>query len=74
MDFKEQVILARARLDLSQEGLAKLLNVSFATVNRWEQGHTQPTKKAKIAFLDFCRKTNALQPQELQEATNNQRS
>lgn len=26
----------RTRLSLSQEGLARLLGVSFATVNRWE--------------------------------------
>ena len=33
----------RRALGLSQEGLARLLTVSFATVNRWENGHSSPT-------------------------------
>jgi transcriptional regulator with XRE-family HTH domain len=30
-------------LGLSQEGTARLLGVSFASVNRWERGHSSPT-------------------------------
>jgi type I restriction enzyme M protein len=33
----------RARLGLSQEHMARLLGVSFASVNRWEAGHSSPT-------------------------------
>ena len=33
----------RAKLNLSQENLAKLLGVSFMSVNRWENGHFEPT-------------------------------
>jgi type I restriction enzyme M protein len=33
----------RARLGLSQEQMARLLGVSFASVNRWEAGHSSPT-------------------------------
>lgn len=32
----------RAKLKLSQEELANRLNVSFATINRWENGKAQP--------------------------------
>lgn len=32
----------RARLGLSQEHMARLLGVSFASVNRWEGGHSFP--------------------------------
>ena len=32
----------RTRLGLSQQQLADRLGVSFATVNRWENGHTKP--------------------------------
>ena len=32
----------RLRNRISQEGLAKLLNVHFTTVNRWLRGHQQP--------------------------------
>ena len=33
----------RGGLYLSQEGMARLLGVSFASVNRWERGHSGPT-------------------------------
>lgn len=33
----------RARIGLSQEQMAHLLGVSFASVNRWEAGHSSPT-------------------------------
>ena len=36
----------RRRLGLSQEELARLLNVSCATVNRWEQGKNKPSRLA----------------------------
>jgi transcriptional regulator with XRE-family HTH domain len=34
----------RNRLDLSQEQMGRLLGVSFTSVNRWEGGHSSPTK------------------------------
>ena len=40
----------RARLDLTQEQLAKRLGVSFATVNRWEGGVTTPQRAARTAI------------------------
>ena len=60
MEFKDQVIWVRAQLNLSQEGLAKQLNVSFATINRWEQGHNKPTKKTLVSFKEFCRLNDIL--------------
>jgi type I restriction enzyme M protein len=42
--FGEQVRLLRTALNLSQEQLASQLNVSFATVNRWESGNVNPQK------------------------------
>jgi type I restriction enzyme M protein len=33
----------RGRLGLSQEQIARLLGVSFASVNRWEAGHSSPS-------------------------------
>lgn len=33
----------RSVLGLSQEHMARLLGVSFASVNRWERGHSSPT-------------------------------
>ena len=40
----------RAKLHLSQEELAQRLNVSFATVNRWENGKAQPQGTARDAI------------------------
>lgn len=33
----------RQHLGISQEQIARLLGVSFASVNRWEGGHSTPT-------------------------------
>jgi type I restriction enzyme M protein len=41
----------RSKLDLTQEGLAERLGVSFATVNRWEGGSTKPQKAARTTIL-----------------------
>ena len=45
MDFKEIIIQIRAILNISQQELAKILGVSFVTINRWENGKTIPSKK-----------------------------
>ena len=41
----------RANLDLTQEGLASRLGVSFATVNRWEGGGVRPQRAARAAIV-----------------------
>lgn len=46
-DFSIKVKSLRTALKLSQEDLAKALGVSFATVNRWENARTQPSKLAQ---------------------------
>ena len=38
---------SRLRHKLTQEELAKRLGVSFATVNRWENGKTRPSPLAR---------------------------
>ncbi len=50
--FKE----VRRQLSLSQEGLARELGVSFATVNRWENAQVKPSKLAMTQFEGFCLK------------------
>jgi len=46
----------RRQLSLSQEDLARLLGVSYATVNRWENGLSKPSKLAKAQLKAFCGK------------------
>jgi predicted ATPase/DNA-binding CsgD family transcriptional regulator len=40
-------------LGLSQEQLARQLNVSFATVNRWESGHSRASVRALAALAEL---------------------
>ena len=55
MEFKEQVKFARQKMGLSQTELAKELGVSFPTINRWENGHSEPHNLVKRAFYDLCK-------------------
>ena len=43
-DLSHKLLKIRQNLLLSQEELADKLGVSFATVNRWENGHSSPRK------------------------------
>ena len=46
----------RRQLGISQEELAHELRVSFATINRWENGRTTPFKLARTQFEAFYEK------------------
>lgn len=54
MEFSIKVKKVRKELGLSQRELAQALCVSFATINRWENGHVIPSNLAKKSFYDFC--------------------
>ena len=56
MSFAEKVKKVRSELKLSQEEFAHELGVSFATINRWENGNYNPSRLAKKVFEDFCNK------------------
>jgi predicted ATPase/DNA-binding NarL/FixJ family response regulator/DNA-binding XRE family transcriptional regulator len=45
--------LLRNTLGLSQEQLARQLNVSFATVNRWESGHSRASARTLAALIEL---------------------
>lgn len=45
------IVRLRARLNLSQEQLAARLNVSFASINRWELGKSKPQRAQRDALL-----------------------
>ena len=55
MTFGERVKQVRLALNLSQEEMAKELGVSFATINRWENGKTEPNLMLEGKFVDFCK-------------------
>lgn len=48
----------RDKLLLSQTELADLLNVSYASINRWENEHYEPTIKIKRKIKLLCEKNN----------------
>jgi putative transcriptional regulator len=42
--------MIRQQLHLTQEELAHALGVTVSTVNRWENGHTHPSRLARNAL------------------------
>lgn len=58
MSFAEQVKYVRATLLVSQTELAKMLGVSFPTINRWETGKLEPTFLNRKKFEMFCKEKN----------------
>ena len=56
MDFSATVKQARKEMGMSQEELAHALNVSYVTINRWENGKSEPNCMAKSVFFAFCEK------------------
>lgn len=56
MDYSKLIKELREKLILSQAELAELLGVSFASVNRWEMGHHEPTIKLKRKIVVLCKK------------------
>ncbi len=55
-DYQKMIVSLRNKLILSQEDFAKLLGVSFASLNRWETGKIRPSKKAEMSLEIFCKK------------------
>ena len=55
-DYPTLIKAVRKQLDLSQEDLARETGVSYATVNRWENGQTTPSQLAKAQLKAFCEK------------------
>ena len=60
MTFAEKIKFARNKLKLSQEKFAVLLGVSFATVNRLENGRAVPSYAPMESFNKFF-KENEIQ-------------
>ena len=48
----------RSYLNMSQTEFAELMNVSFGTVNRWENGRAVPNKLAQVRLYEICLERN----------------
>ena len=44
----------RSRLGLTQEEFAHALGITVSTVNRWEKGHSAPSKLARASLSRFA--------------------
>lgn len=56
MTIDEILKTIRKELNISQETFARELNVSYATLNRWENNKTKPSRLAMEKLLNFCSK------------------
>lgn len=56
MDLAKKIKEIRLHNFLSQEEFAKILGVSYATVNRWETGRTIPNIRAMKKIDEYCKK------------------
>jgi len=53
-DYPSLAKEVRRQLAFSQDDLARELGVSYATVNRWEDGLSKPSKLARAQLYAFC--------------------
>lgn len=67
-DYPNAIRKLRAKLNISQQELADILGVSFPSVNRWENGHYEPTIIAKVRLDELFKENNV----ELCEVTDNE--
>ncbi|MBE6830337.1 MAG: helix-turn-helix domain-containing protein [Ruminococcaceae bacterium] len=58
MTIDEILKAIRKELNISQETLARYLNVSFATLNRWENGRNIPSRLALAQLKEFAAQNN----------------
>lgn len=56
MNWSKVIKELRNKLLLTQTEMGQLLGVSFATINRWENEHYEPTIKVKRKIKDLCEK------------------
>ncbi|MDR1159054.1 MAG: helix-turn-helix domain-containing protein [Syntrophomonadaceae bacterium] len=65
MTLPEYMRKIRREMEMSQRELAKELNVSFSSINRWEKKAVEPSQLGRKSFLDFCKVRNIPIPPEI---------
>lgn len=58
IDYADAILNLRAKLNMSQQEMAKFLNVSFPSISRWENGHYQPTKLVKVKIVNLLKENH----------------
>jgi transcriptional regulator with XRE-family HTH domain len=55
MTLGETIKIIRKELNITQEQLARDLNISYTTLNRWENGRNTPSRLAQMRIADYCK-------------------
>lgn len=55
IDYQKAVKDLRDRLIMTQAEFAKMLGVSFTSINRWENGLNRPTTVARKQIVQLCK-------------------
>lgn len=58
MKYSEIIKTLRVKLLLTQMEFASILDVSFESVNRWENGKNEPSFKIKRKVLQLAKENN----------------
>lgn len=69
MTYSEEIKKIRQKCFLSQEAFGRELEVSFSSVNRWENGKSKPNMIAMKKIKEFC-ETQELDFSSLEKAWN----
>ncbi|MDR1251690.1 MAG: helix-turn-helix transcriptional regulator [Treponema sp.] len=67
MTLPEYIRKVRHSIEMSQQALAKALNVSYSSINRWENKQVVPSKLGRKRFFDFCKARGIPIPPEILE-------
>ena len=59
-NYSKAILELSSKLNISQLELANMLGVSFQSVNRWENGHFEPTKIVKVRLLKLFEENNII--------------
>lgn len=54
MDIDEIIKAIRKEINMSQEQFARDLNISFTTINRWENKRSKPSRMARMRIAKYC--------------------
>lgn len=58
INWPKLILRLRAKLNISQEELGKMIDVSLASVSRWERGEHEPTAIVKVKLEDLFKEHN----------------
>lgn len=59
-NYPKAILELRIKLNVSQHELAEMIGVSFQSVNRWENGHFEPTKLVKARLEKMLKDNNII--------------